>query len=478
MSIGAIPGVISPLRIVAGTAVGVGVGQSVAEAISPLTRQMANEAWQHNLVMPISAAEAAAVVASGERSMAWGLAEATNTGVKEERFRALVDMFDTAPDLSSLYDMLRRKIIEPGTFIDGARKQNIEPEWMPHLLALSERILSPAEAAQAWQRGYMEETAAAKEAALSGVDAVRSKIQRESAGLPPPPETAMQMLRRKIIEPGDFEQMIREGNTKTKYTDEYLQLQERILSGADWASLRLRGWATKEEAEIGGAAEGWSPENMELLYLNRGRPATTRQVHIGYARGGELPGAADERAAFERAVRQSNIRTEYTDLLWASRYTYPSAFVIRGLTQAGTFDGATAEKILLESGWPPQYAKLAATDWAGDEEAGPQTKWADRARSRLFTALHNDYMDGSSDEATARAGLARVGATGAEVDVIISLWDFERDRTLRDLTQAQILSLYKKAIWPRDLAQSRLEDLGMKTDEASDLLDANQPPAP
>lgn len=470
--------VFSPLRIVAGTAVGVGVGQSVADAISPITRELANEAWAKYLSMPVSAVEAASVVASGERPYNWGLAEATKNGINQERFDALVDMFDTAPDLSSLFEMLNRGLISEGDFREGARKQFIEDKWTNALVQLARRILSPAEAAQAWQRGYMTEAAAEAEAALSGVSPERSRIQRESAGLPPPPETAMQMLRRGVITDAEFEQMIREGNTKTKYTDEYLAIRQRILSGPEWASLRLRGWATEQEAAAGGAAEGWSADDMELLYLNRGRPATTRQVHIGYARGGELPGAAGEREAFERAVRQSNIRTEYTDLLWASRYTYPSAFVIRGLTQAGTFDRATAERILIESGWPPQYATLAANDWAGDETAGPQTKWADRARSRLFTALHNDYMDGSSDEATARAGLSRVGATAAEIDAIIGLWNFERDRTLRDLTQAQILSLYKKAIWPRDLAQSRLEDLGMDAGEASDLLDANQPPTP
>lgn len=470
--------VFSPLRVVAGTAVGVGVGQSVADAISPITRELANEAWAKYLSMPVGALEAASVVASGERSRAWGLEEAAKNGISAERFDALVDMWDNSPDLSSMFEMLNRGLIDEGDFREGARKQFIEDKWIEALIVLARRILSPAEAAQAWQRGYMSEADAEAEAALSGVSAERARIQRESAGLPPPPETAMQMLRRGIITSGEFEQMIREGNTKTKYTDEYLELRQRILSGADWASLRLRGWATEAEAAAGGAAEGWSPEEMELLYLNRGRPATTRQVHIGYARGGELPGVSGEREAFERAVRQSNIRTEYTDLLWASRYTYPSAFVIRALTSAGTFDRATAEKILIESGWPPQYATLAATDWAGDDTTGPKTPLADRARSRLFTALHNDYMDGSSDEATARAGLARIGGQAAEIDAVIGLWNFERDRTLRDLTQAQILSLYKKAIWTRELAAARLDDLGMKVDEAAALLDANQPPAP
>ena len=463
--------VFSPLRVVAGTAVGVGVGQSVADAISPLTRALANEAWAAHLSMPVSVVEAASVVASGERSREWGVAEASMTGFSAERFDALVDMLDTAPDLSTLFDLLHRGLIGEADFREGARKQYLEDKWIGALVQLAERVLSPAEAAQAWQRGYMSEADAEREAALSGVSPERARIQRESAGLPPPPETAMQMLRRGIISSDEFEQMIREGNTKTKYTDEYLELRERVLTAHEWAGLRLRGWATEAEAAAGGALEGYTPEEMELLYLNRGRPATTRQVHIGWQRGGRLEGTSSEREAFERAVRQSNIRTEYTDLLWAQRYTYPSAFVLRALAADGTFDRATTERILIESGWNPEYAELAATKWAGDEETGPPTKWLDRARSRLFTALHSDYMDGSANEATARAGLARLGATAAEIGPIIGLWNYERDETLRDLTQAQVLKLYKTAVWTRDMAQARLEDLGMAPSEASDLLD-------
>lgn len=271
--------------------------------------------------------------------------------------------------------------------------------------------------------------------------------------------------------------MIREGNTKTKYTDEYLELRERRLTGAEWAGLRLRGWASEAEARAGGAEDGWSAEDMERLYLNRGRPATTRQVHIGYARGGSLPGVGNEREAFERAVRQSNIRTEYTDLLWAQRHTYPSAFVVRALTQAGTFDRDTAENVLLESGWPPQYAALAADDWAGAAGVGPATKWADRAKTRVFTEAWNDYMDGNADEAEFRAMLAAVGAAGAEQGSVVSLANTARTRSRRDLTQAQILKLYKKAIWPRAQAQAALEDQGMEPGDASDLLDAQGQPA-
>lgn len=464
--------VFSPLRVVAGTAVGVGVGQSVADAISPITRELANEAWSRYLSMPVSTVEAASVVASGERSREWGLGEAAKNGLDAERFDALVDMLDTAPDLATLFDLLHRGFITEADFREGARKQYIEEKWVDALVRLSAKVLSPAEAANAWQQGYMDEAEAEAEAALSGVNARRSLVQRELAGLPPGPETALAMLRRAIITEAEFAQMIREGNTKSKYIDEYLVLRSQVTSATTAAGLWLRGHLTETEAKAIGQLTGYGPEQMEHLYLNRGRPATTRQVHIGWARGGRLPGAASEREAFETAVRQSNVRTEYVDLLWAQRHTYPSAFVIRALAEDGTFDRDTTERILIESGWVPEYAQLAADKWGGAASAGPGTKWADRARSRLFTAAHSDYMDGNADETATRAMLTAVGIGGAEQNTIITLWNLERGRTRRDLTQAQIVKLYRKQVWPLEQAHAALLDLGMESADADALLAA------
>lgn len=462
----------SPLRLVGGAAVGVGVGGGIATVVEPILRELANEAWSRYLTMPLSAVEAAQLVAQGERDMGWGTAEAANVGVNAERFRALVDLLDAAPDLATLYDLLHRGLISEADFREGARKNQIEEKWVGPLVQLAERVLSPAEAASAWQQGFMSEAEAEAEAERSGVSPERSAIQRELAGLPPGPMDALVSLRRGEIDEDTFRRIVREGNTKTKYTDMLLARRWQHLPGREVAGLWLRGWIDEEEAMRLGARDGWGVEEMRRLYQNRGRPATVRQIHIGYARGARLPGAADEEEAIRTAVRQSNIRTEYADLLYAQRYTYPSAFVVRGLAQDGAFDRETTERILVESGWRPEWAQLAAERWTGAAAGAARQRWADRARSRLFSALHSDYVDGGADEAVTREGLTRVGATGAEQDEIISLWEWERQRVRRDLTQAQIIRLYRKAVWPREQAQAALEDLGMTPDDASDLLDA------
>jgi hypothetical protein len=187
-----------------------------------------------------------------------------------------------------------------------------------------------------------------------------------------------------------FDQAIREGHTKTKYTELLWALREQVLTASQWATAWLKGHATEAEAKAGGAAVGYPADAMELLYLNQGRPATVRQIHLGYARGADLPGVPNEIEAIRTAVRQSNIRTEYADLLIAQRYTYPSAFVLRALAADGTFSQDEARTILVESGWRPEWAEAAAAKWSGAAGATAGGKWADRARGRLFTSTHDE----------------------------------------------------------------------------------------
>ncbi len=473
---------------------GYALGTAAGPALQPYAQKLANEGWQARQDMPLRALDAAHLVATGERDLSWGVNEVSNVGVNPSRFAALVDLADTAPDLGTLYRLLHRQQISPTKFQQGAKRAGIEDDYLNGLLALAEARLTPADVANAVQQGFVPNAGllppdpggappftppieevpidTLQEFAAAGVPKGRAAVLAQLVGLPPGPMELLQMWNRGIITETAVERGIREGHTKTKWTSALKEFRHFLVSPQEAAGLRLRGWITKGEAEKLGALRGASPEVMENLYLNRGRPATTRQVHIGYARGAKLPGAANEEEAIRTAVKQSNIRTEYADLLYAQRFTYPSAFVIRALAQDGTFPPALTETILVESGWRPEWAKLAAGKWGGAAGAGPSTKWADRARSRLFTALHSDYVDGGADEAVTREGLTRVGATGAEQNAIVVLWEWERQNVRRDLTQAQILKLYKKAIWTREQAQAALEDMGMEAGDAADLLDA------
>jgi len=81
-------------------------------------------------------------------------------------------------------------------------------------------------------------------------------------------------------------------------------------------------------------------------------------------------------------------------------------------------------------------------------------------------------MKGDVDEAAATGALDVLGLTAAEVTTVLDLWTVERAQTRRDLTQAQVLKLFRKAIWTRVQAEDWLIAEGMATTDANALLDS------
>ena len=455
-----------PLGVAAGTA----VGNATAGALTPAVQDLINQANSEHAVKPPSYFMLAEGVAKGRVDAGWARDRAREQGIGDDAFDRLAHIAQIGPGVAVAFELWRRDLIDDGAFGRAIGEEAIDAAWIAPLRGLKERLLSPAELANARQQEFIDDGRLHGEGHLQGYTAERMDLMFKMAGLPPGPMDGLTLLRRGLITESDYRALVAEGHTKTKYTDALLGLERHILSQTDAANLWLRGWITEAQAKSIGAQNGYDAEAMDLLYKNRGRPATVRQAHIGFARGGRLPGAGDdERETIRRSVEESNIRTEWFDILYAQRYTYPSAFVLRALATDGTFTQAQTQQILIESGWKPEWATAAAEKWSGGG-AGPSTKWADRAKSQLFSAAHSDYMDGNADESAARAMLTRIGATGAEQDSIIAIWEMERNRTRRDLTQAQILRLYKKAIWTQEQALAALDDLGMDVADATALL--------
>jgi len=453
----------NPLGIVAGQAIGTGVGGGISTVITPLLRDLVNEAWEKYQSMPVAVVLAANVVASGERSYAWGLSEAHKQGINDDRFQALVDFSDTAPDLARMYELLHRGLISDADFAEGARKQLIEPKWLGPLIALRERLLSPAEAANAWQQGYMDEADAEAEAALSGVSAERSALQREMAGLPPGAMDSLGMLRRAIIDEATFAQIVREGRTKTKYTAALLALKEQVLPATAWAELWLRGWVTEAEAKAGGALTGYGPEDVERLYQNRGRPATPRQMWLAIRRSDATE------ADFRTAIKQSNIRTEYTDWLWATRFTYPSLFQLNRLVTSGALTIARGKEILSNQGWEEQDMDALEAWWKA--EIGPEeSPLARKYRTAVINRAYKEYTEWSLDAAGATAVLTQLGETPATIGQVLNYWTLERELYRRELTPTQIRKAYKDGDFDVDEALTRLDAAGYTPEDAATLL--------
>jgi hypothetical protein len=447
------------------------LGHATGPVLVPAVELLRQEAWRRTDVAALDPMSLAQGVAEGQIERTWAQEEAQRSGINFERFDRLVQVFDSGPGVGQAYRLWRRGVLTEAGFRRALKRAALEDEWIDALVAARDELLTPDQLANARQQGFVSEPRQKAESERQGVTDDRAEILFELAGLPPGAMDGLTMLRRGIIDEATYRQIVREGHTKVKYTDDLLALREHILTATDAANLWLKGWISEAEAKRIGALNGYDAATMDRLYENRGRPATVRQAHIGYARGGRLPGAASEDATLDRAIKESNIRSEWADILKAQRYTYPSAFVLRALASDGTFSPALTEQILVESGWKPEWSKLAAQKWAqGAGAGGTAQKWADRARTRLFTAAHQEFLDESITEARARTILGEIGVGSGEQDAVIRLWEAELGITRRELSPADIRKAYKKGAYTQEQAISELIERHMSPDDADTYL--------
>jgi hypothetical protein len=317
------------------------------------------------------------------------------------------------------------------------------------------------------------------EAASSGINSERLFVETALVGLPLSLDAAASAYFRGIIEHPDFLRAVSEGNTRNEWGAAALEQARQIPSAANFVAGHIRGWIDETAMHDGAARHGMSAADTDLLFKIQGRPLTWHQVWIGLQRGGVYDGPiADIDPAFLHSLRQSDIRPEWYNLAWHSRYTYPSAFVMRALTQDGTLSEAQAESDLIDMGWRPERAKQAAAHWA----AGGATKGdphVAKAEVQLWTTLHRSYIAEESDDATVEADLDLLGVPQGVHPRILNLWQHERELIRKQLTPAQVKKAWKKSVinpatgvaWTLEDATAALVARGYSLNDATTYLE-------
>lgn len=491
------------------------LGVAVGPALQPPVRQIVNEAWSHDPAMPLGVGDLARAVADGHLDEAWALDEALNTGFNEPRFKKLVHAFERGPGVARAFELWRRDILTEAEFRLALKRESLEPEWADALVAARHVLLAPADLAAMRQRGYIDAAYHHEEAGKQGITPERADLMFENAGLPPGYGELAQMLHRGIITRAEFVQAIREANTKVKYTDEMLALTAPILSPIQAATLRLKGWITAEQSYELGALSGYTQEQMDQLYLMQGRPMAPTQMYNAWAREAPGPqGGTFDKDDFLRAVKQSDIRPEYGETLWAIRWAYPSLFQLRRLAEDGALTRDELLDILHKERYQPDLARkivdgwlagtgttskgLTATDLATEYEA----RWLTRAqyiaglkelgysqataeqkadaedarRARLardsrVALIGRRYVAHGIGRDRALAELAAAEVPARVRDSLVPEWDAMRAITPDALTPAQIKKAFAKAMMTREEAIDRLAAKNYEQHDAEIYLD-------
>jgi hypothetical protein len=535
-----------------GEGAGVAIGTATANVVEPALQELANAAKEQYPHYPLRPEDAAAARAREPVGDLPGLPlggvdpshEALYGGLQQGRFDVLTELQREHPSVGELLDLRRRNLalgaghgIEQAEFQEWLRRTGYSAEIIAALTKLLTHFLAPADIANAVQQGFVPDDGIlpaadlsgppfnipteqvpldpSNEAAVSGIDRDRLKVLAELSGNPPGPETLTALLNRGLIDQAQWLHGIREGRTKTKWAGPLLALRRQILSGAQAATLRLKGWITAQESYDIGALSGYSQEQMDRLYLAQGRPAAPVQMFTGWARGIDGPdGTPMDQAQFEKGIRESDIRPEWGPMLWGIRHAYPSLFQLRRAVQDGGISRDRALVILryeryedadalaLVNSWlrgsGTTKKGLTATDLANEYEAAwitrPQyvaglkelgyddataaakadaedAKRVRLARNQLVARIHSQYVAHRISLATATNALNTAGVPARVRDSLLPGWTAERDLTADALTAAQIKKAWQKVMMTRAEAISRLEFKGYDAADAALYLD-------
>jgi hypothetical protein len=360
------------------------------------------------------------------------------------------------------------------------------------------------------------------ESTALGWDEDRLKVLANLGGLPPGPAEILQMWNRNLIDEATVDAGIREGHMKTKWAHAFKRMRWHVLSAPEYAGLWLRGWITKAQAIRGGALTGATPEQMDLLYKNRGRPMAPVQAFTAWARGAPHPvgeGIPDRPGTFDyqdfkAAIQRSDIRTEYVDPLWALRWAYPSLFQLRRAVQDGGISKARALTILGYQRYEDRDALALVNSWLAPTTAGAKgltaaeltaeyeghylteaeyvadledlgysreqaiekarvvdAKRVKKARDAVVARAGSEYVRHRINRAQAQTAIAAEGVPEPAQDLLLAEWDHERELTADALTAAQIKKAFRSDIMDRQTALDRLQRLGYDPGDDAIYLD-------
>lgn len=544
-------------RLTSGIA-GFGIGAATADVVLPELEPLRQTAWRNAPSRVLPAAEAALAALRGYPTQVDLADDAARNGIGPARFALLQQLATVFPGVAPLLELQRRGFLAggawnaPGADMTAALKRlGYDPTYSAALEKLLPILLSLDQIANGVQQGHLPnpgvlpdvsaavqpatgQTAPATpdgqpptdvpltqvaldplaEAQGHGADLARLQVIANLVGLPPGSAELLTMWNRGLITETAVDAGLREGHLKTKWSGAFKRMRWNVLSPQEYASARLRTWVTADESYAGGALTGHTKEQMDLLFLNRGRPASPTQMWTAWARKIVGPsGTPVEYADHAKAIAISDIRPEYAEMLWGIRFTYPTAFVLRQLTETGVLTAAEASKYLQWNRWDPVLADQAANAWskgvgaatkaetktelrseyeglhisraelltaleqlgfdattaAAEADLGDDAR-VRKARDEVVAAAHASYLLHQLTDAEATAGLEQAGVVPEAVGHLLTTWQLELSLTHKPLTAAQIRSAYRKALLTAPDALARLEDLHLSAADANTFL--------
>ncbi len=477
------------------------MGAAAVPALVPFSQDLINEAWSLHQSKPLLATLLAGGVSQGQVDRTWATNEAALNGISKDRFDRLVAIADTGPGVAEAFNLWRRDVIDEAGFRRAAKRAALEDEWIDALVKTKVERLTPAQIALGIVRSILDDAGllvekldtgpgkvprypvspidVLKEAEAAGIDKERLRVMVGEIGLPMSPQQAASAYFRGLITLTDYNAAIAEGDIRPEWAAKILEQAEQIPSATDYIQAHLKGWIDAPAMYAGTAKHGMSKADTDLIYLRSGRPAAPGQMATAAARGIDGPdGSPMDKTQFLKGIKESDIRPEWGEMLWDSRFLYPPLFQLTRLVQADAITPETAREWAIKDRYPPEVVNALFKYWNQPTAAKGDTHLA-KAQTQLWSTLHRSFLAGDTDEATVTAKLPQAGVSAGVVSDVLALWNHEREVIRQRMSASQVKKAWVKTVtntvtgapWTREDALAELLSRGWSAQDANAFLD-------
>lgn len=488
---------------------GAAVGRASSETVGPILEPVRQRAWSRNKLRVLDLGTLAALAAKGFVPADDLADEAARNGFEPSRLGAATALAQSYPDLGTL-DMLQNRRLIADELIDKAlSRHGLPSEYHEGVKATFQNLLGLAEVANGVQQGHLPnpgilpDISAAVTPAFGAVtptapdgepptdvpltqldlDPIRMaqdlgftvddlRLQANLSGLPPGPAELLTLWNRNEITEAAVDAGLREGHLKTKWSGAFKRMRWAVLSASEYANAYIRAWITHDEMILGGALTGHTPDQMELLYKNRGRPMAPVQAFTAWAREAphpKIPGEPDRPGTFDEqdfteALRRSDIQTWYAPVLWHQRFAYPPLFQLGRLAQAKALPEERVRTILKYERYEPQDIDALVTFWYGTKSSAAKEATA----ADLLTLWDGEKL--TREEAL--ADLEALGYPADEAQRKLDLVEARRVASAKTTAISDLHGDFKKSNLTAAEVQPALVALGLSEDAANEILNS------
>lgn len=303
----------------------------------------------------------------------------------------------------------------------------------------------------------------------------------------------VELYRRGLINRPLFQSVMRKGRFREEFINIMPSLARELLSGSELANLVDRGEMTLELAESRAQQVGYSGTDFRELVALVGVPPATGDLMLAFRRG------IINKERLSRGIRQSPLRSEWIDVITELQYdplsTTQAAIAVgqnllsktkgREIANDNGTRPADFDLLVESSGRPPGIDEVLDL-WNRGEvteeevrqallESTIKNKWVPlimKTRRRI-PPQDTVRMMVNRGVLTPAEGVKRFMAVGYSHDDAAALAELaQKDKTEndRDLTKAEIVSLYEFRLVTKNAAEGMLDAMGFDSDEQGFIL--------